>query len=99
MRLNVLATGIAFSIFLGLVLFLLLWWIMAFEGATGEPAPGAAVYRGYTVSPLGSLIGLAWGIGDGFIDGVVLAWLYNTAAALLHARSDKAAATDRRPAE
>jgi hypothetical protein len=29
------------------------------------------------MSPLGSVIGLLWGLVDGFIGGLVFAWLYN----------------------
>ena len=35
------------------------------------------VYRGYSISAMGSLIGLAWGFCDGLVGGVVFAWLYN----------------------
>jgi hypothetical protein len=34
-------------------------------------------YIGYTLSPVGSMVGLAWGFIDGAIGGAVLAWLYN----------------------
>ena len=35
------------------------------------------IYRGFNISPLGSVIGLAWATCDGFIAGALLAWLYN----------------------
>jgi len=35
------------------------------------------VYRGFNVTPLGSLFGLIWGFGDGWITGFLFAWLYN----------------------
>jgi len=53
---------------------------MAFEGATGEVALFGRVYRGYTVSPAGSVIGLCWGLVDGLIGGGLFAWLYNVLA-------------------
>lgn len=53
------------------------WWIMAFEGATGQPTLIGQVYRGFSISPLGSLVGLVWGFVDGTIGGTLLAWLYN----------------------
>jgi hypothetical protein len=34
-------------------------------------------YYGYSVTPLGSLIGLVWGFVCGAICGAILAWLYN----------------------
>ena len=38
------------------------------------------VYRGYSISPTGSLIGLLWALPDGMIGGAVLAWVYNAFA-------------------
>lgn len=35
------------------------------------------VYRGFNISPLGSVIGLVWGLCDGFIGGLILAVIYN----------------------
>ena len=35
------------------------------------------IYPYYEVSNLGALAGLAWGFVDGFIGGLVLAWVYN----------------------
>ncbi len=48
-----------------------------FDGATGHTTVIGAVYRGYSVSPTGSFIGLAWGLVDGLIGGAIFAWLYN----------------------
>jgi hypothetical protein len=53
---------------------------MAFDGATGEAMFIGRVYRGYSVSPAGSLIGLAWALIDGSIGGAIFAWLYNLIA-------------------
>lgn len=50
---------------------------MAFEGATGEPTVIARLYRGYSISPAGSIIGLVWAFFDGLIIGAIFAWLYN----------------------
>jgi len=41
----------------GVRVFILKWWLIPFEGATGEPNWLGKVYRGYTVSPLGSVGG------------------------------------------
>ena len=80
MRLNVKAFALACGLLWGLGLFLLTWWIILFDGATGEPTLIGRLYRGYTVSPQGSLIGLLWGFVDGLIDGAIFAWLYNLIA-------------------
>jgi hypothetical protein len=77
MKLNVKALSLACSLTWGLGLFFLTWWIIAFEGASGDPTLIGRVYRGYTVTPLGSFIGLIWGLVDGLIGGAILAWLYN----------------------
>jgi hypothetical protein len=41
---------------------------------------------GYSISPLGSLIGFVWATPDGLIGGVILAWLYNAIADYLRPR-------------
>jgi hypothetical protein len=68
-------------------LFFLTWWIIAFDGATGDPTIIGRVYRGYTISPLGSLVGLAWAFVDGMVGGAVFGWVYNAIAErmLVHA--------------
>ena len=77
MKLNVKAFALTGSLFWGTGLFFIAWWIMLFEGPTGEPTIIGQVYRGYSISPLGSLIGLGWGLLDGMIAGTVFSWLYN----------------------
>jgi hypothetical protein len=80
MKLNVKAFALTFGLIWGFGLFFLTWWIMAFDGATGEAMFIGRVYRGYSVSPAGSLIGLAWALIDGSIGGAIFAWLYNLIA-------------------
>ena len=62
-------------------LFFLTWWIIAFDGSTYDPTLIGKLYRGYSISPAGSLIGFVWALVDGLILGAVFAWLYNTVAA------------------
>jgi tetrahydromethanopterin S-methyltransferase subunit G len=69
--------GIAFGLIWGLGLFVITWWIMLFEGAIEVPTFIGLVYRGYSITPLGSLLGLLWGLADGFVVGLVFGWLYN----------------------
>jgi hypothetical protein len=40
----------------------------------------ASLYIGYEASIIGVLIGAVWAIVDGFIAGVVIAWVYNAVA-------------------
>jgi hypothetical protein len=77
MKLNTKAFALACGIVWGLGLFFLTWWIIAFDGATGEATLIGRLYRGYTISAVGSLIGLIWGFFDALIGGLVFAWLYN----------------------
>jgi hypothetical protein len=80
MRLNVKAFALSCGLIWGIGVFFLTWWIMAFEGPTHDPMIIGHVYRGYVVSPLGSVIGLAWAFADGLIGGALFAWLYNLLA-------------------
>ena len=50
---------------------------MAFEGQTGEVTIVGKIYRGFSITPLGSLIGLVYALADGFVGGLIFAWLYN----------------------
>jgi len=80
MKLNVKSLSIACGLVWAAALFLLTWWVIIFDGATGEATFIGRVYRGYSISPTGSLIGLVWAFGDGLIFGAIFAWLYNLAS-------------------
>ena len=80
MKFNVVAFGLACGLVWGFGVFCLAWWVMAFEGATGDLMVLGHLYRGFNVSPVGSVIGLVWGLFDGFVGGALLAWLYNRLA-------------------
>ncbi len=80
MKLNVKAFGLTCGLIWGFGLFLVTWWVIAFEGfeqAAGYDTIIKRVYRGYSISAAGSVIGLAWAFADGLIGGLVFAWLYN----------------------
>lgn len=77
MKLNIKAFALTAGLFAGVGLFLVTWWIIIFEGATHDPTIIGMVYRGYNISPLGSIIGLVWAFCDFFIGGAIFAWLYN----------------------
>jgi hypothetical protein len=77
MKLNIKAFALACGLIWGLGLFLLTWWIIAFEGATGDVTFIGRVYRGYSISPAGSIYGLLWALVDGAVGGAIFAWLYN----------------------
>lgn len=81
MKLNVKALALAGGILWGACLFLVTWWVILLDGASGDPTVIARVYRGYSISPAGSVIGFLWAFVDGLIGGAVIAWLYNLFAA------------------
>jgi hypothetical protein len=62
---------------LGVGLFLLTWWVILLDGASHEAVFIGRIYRGYAITPLGSIFGLIWGFVDGLIVGAIFAWLYN----------------------
>lgn len=77
MKLNVKAFALTCGIIWGLGLFMLTWWIIAFDGSSTDITFIGRLYRGYTISPAGSVIGLLWAFADGAIGGAIFAWLYN----------------------
>lgn len=80
MKLNVKAFALACGLIWGVGLLFLTWWIIVFEGATGEVTLIGRFYFGYNISPLGSVIGMAWAFVDALIGGAIFAWLYNLIA-------------------
>jgi len=80
MKLNVKAFALTCGLVWGFGLFALTWWIIAFDGATGERTLIGHLYLGYSISPAGSVIGLVWAFFDGLIGGALFAWLYNALA-------------------
>jgi hypothetical protein len=77
MKLNVKAFALACGLMWGIGLFLMTWWVIIFEGASREGTVFGHVFRGYSLTASGSIIGLIWGLVIGAILGAVLAWLYN----------------------
>jgi len=79
-QLNVKSFGLACGLLWGVGLFLMTWWVIAFDGAIEGPTFIGRIYRGYEVTALGSVIGLGWAFFDGLIGGLVFAWVYNLLA-------------------
>lgn len=77
MKLNTKAFALAAGIVWGINWFILTWWMILFEGITQEVTLLGRWYRGFTVSPVGSLVALGYGFIDGFMIGLLVAWLYN----------------------
>lgn len=87
MKLNVKAFALACGLAWGLFLFLMTWWVIIFEGASTEGTPIAHVFRGYSLTPIGSLAGLIWGLVAGIIGGLIIAWMYNLMATRMVAKT------------
>ena len=77
MKLNVKAFALTAGLFWGFGLLFITWWIIIFEGASGDVTIVGRVYKGYNISFSGSLIGFIWAFVDGIIGGAIFAWLYN----------------------
>jgi hypothetical protein len=80
MRLNVKAFALTCGLIWGFGLFFITWWIIAFDGSTGEITFIGRLYRGYSITPMGSLVGLIWAFVDALVGGAIFAWLYNLIA-------------------
>jgi hypothetical protein len=76
-KLNIKAFALTCGILWGFGLFFLTWWIIAFDGSGNSPMLLGRIYRGYTISPIGSVVGLVWAFFDGLVGGAIFAWLYN----------------------
>jgi len=77
MKLNIKAFALAVALVWGLGIFIGTWWIILLDGASGDMTSLGHIYRGYTITPIGSVIGMLWGLVDGLIGGAIFAWLYN----------------------
>jgi len=86
-KLNIKAFALASGLVWGINWFGVTWWMMVFDGATREVMFLGRIYRGFTLSPIGSLVALLWGFADGFIIGLMVAWIYNKV--IPHLQADK----------
>ena len=80
MKLNVRALAITTGIVWAAGIFLFTWWLYIRGISVGQMTIVGKVFPFYTVSPLGSLLGLIYGFVDGFVLGAAFAWLYNRLA-------------------
>ena len=74
---SVRSCGLTLGIFGASAMFFLAWWLILIGIAEGPTTLFERVYIGYSFTPLGSVIGAAWGFFDWGIAGVIFAWLYN----------------------
>lgn len=80
MKLNTKAFALAVGLIWGINWFFLTWFMILFDGITHEITIIGRIYRGWTLSPVGSIIALLWGFLDGFLIGLFVAWIYNKLA-------------------
>ena len=74
---SVRSCGLTLGIFGAAAMFFLAWWLILIGNAEGPTTLFERVYIGYSFTPLGSVIGAAWGFVDWGIAGAIFAWLYN----------------------
>ena len=77
MKLNIKATALAFGLCWGGFLLIITWWIIFLEGSSDTVTFIGKFYLGYSLTPIGSIIGFIWGLIDGAIGGAIFAWIYN----------------------
>ena len=56
-------------------MFMLAWWLILTGNAEGPTTLFERIYIGYSYTPLGSVIGAAYGFVDFGIAGAIFAWL------------------------
>ena len=71
------AFALTTAIFGAVTMFLLAWWLILTGNTEGPPTIFERIYIGYSFTPVGSVIGAAWGFVDWGIAGAIFAWLYN----------------------
>ncbi len=81
MKLKPYALGIALGTVWGVALFITTW--LSYYTGYGKlflEVLAQSIYPGYTISPLGSFLGLFYGFLDGFISAAIIGWIYNKIA-------------------
>ena len=77
MKLDVTAFAVSCAFVLGFGVLLATWWIIALDGPSDQATFLGSIYRGYSITPVGSLVGFLWAAIDGLITGAIFAWIYN----------------------
>ena len=78
MKLRPVALGIALGTVWGVSLFITTW--ISYYTGYGElflRTLAESIYPGYSISPVGSFIGLVYGFADGFVSASIIAIIYN----------------------
>ncbi len=81
MKLKPIALGVTAGILWGVCVFLTtLLSVYAGYGTAFLEALPLSFYPGYSITLVGSFVGLLYGLVDGFVCGVIFGWLYNKIA-------------------
>ncbi len=81
MKLNPVALGVALGVVWGGALFITTW--VSYYTGYGKlflEVLAQSIYPGYTISPIGSFLGLFYGFLDGLISATLIGWIYNKIA-------------------
>ncbi|UCH33335.1 MAG: bacteriophage holin [Armatimonadota bacterium] len=77
-RLNPIALGLAIGIIWGVWMLIVALANIVTQGYGAEwIIMLSSVYPGFGGTLVGAIIGLGWGLADGFIVGALVAWIYN----------------------
>jgi hypothetical protein len=81
MKFKPLALGLSLGIVWGCALFITTWlsYFTGYGKSMLEVLAGS-IYPGYTISPVGSVLGFFYGFADLTIMGVLVGWIYNKIA-------------------
>ncbi len=77
MLFNIKAFSLSCAILWSLSIFVMTWWLIYFGSSTNDMQLLGEFYRGFSLTPLGSVIGAVWAFFDALIGGAIFAWLYN----------------------
>ena len=76
-KMSIRSVALTAGIFGACTMFFLAWWLILIGEAEGPTTLFERIYIGYSYTPMGSVIGAAWGFFDWGIAGAIFAWLYN----------------------
>ena len=74
---SVRSVALTLAIFGAGTMFMLTWWLILIGNSEGPTTLFERIYVGYSFTPIGSIIGAAYGFVDWGIAGAIFAWLYN----------------------
>ena len=78
MKLRPVALGVALGSVWGVSLFIITW--ISYHTGYGRlflEVLAQSIYPGYTITPLGSFLGLLYGFADGFVSAALIGYIYN----------------------